>query len=481
MLRQTSLALGFLIGCSIQAQNHVDALRYSQESLWGSARYVAMGGAFGALGANASSPSHNPAGLAVHSNNEFSGSLSFMDLETTTSYLNANSFDKNSRTSLPNLNYVSANVFDPDQLGDWNRFNFGIGYNRLEDYNQHIYISGEQNLNSFSNLILNKAQGTAIDQLNGFREQLAFNTYLIDTLGATNTYFSNAENFISTNQRFSSIQSGSKNEFYLSFGSAYQDKLFIGATIGFPSIEYRERNTIRESNGSAADEISELDAYEYKTNLFTTGSGINLKLGLIYKLDQSIRYGFALHTPTYYEFNEEYWSSMSTDFLNGSERYTSESYLGFFDYRLKTPFKMINSLSFVINKMAILSVDYEYIDYASANMRSDFYNFRETNNEIESYYTSTSNLKLGGELRIHPQLSLRAGYAYYGSPFAGDYNDASQEYLTLGAGLKVNQYFFDMALINMLSDEDLFMYEDASAAGINTSKSQLVLSAGFKF
>ena len=172
---------------------------------------------------------------------------------------------------------------------------------------------------------------------------------------------------------------------------------------------------------------------------------------------------------------------MSTDFLNGSERYTSESYLGFFDYRLKTPFKMINSLSFVINKMAVVSVDYEYIDYASANMRSDFYNFRETNNEIESYYTSTSNLKLGGEVRIHPQLSLRAGYAYYGSPFAGDYNDASQEYLTLGAGLKVNQYFFDMALINMLSDEDLYMYEDASAAGINTSKSQLVLSAGFKF
>ena len=308
MLRITRLAILVFTGLSVQAQNHVDALRYSQESLWGSARYVSMGGAFGALGANASSPSHNPAGIAVHTNNEFSASLSFMDLETTATYHSSDTFDKNSRSSIPNLNYVSANVFDPEQIGDWSRFNFGIGYNRLEDYNQHIYISGEQNLNSFSNLILNKAQGTAFDQLNGFREQLAFNTYLIDTLGATNSYFSNAGNFTSTNQRFSSIQSGSKNEFYLSFGSSYQDKLFIGATIGFPSIEYRERNTIRESNGSAADEISELDAYEYKTNLFTTGSGINLKLGLIYKLDQSIRYGFALHTPTYYEFNEEHFS-----------------------------------------------------------------------------------------------------------------------------------------------------------------------------
>ena len=69
MFRITSLAILVFTGLSVQAQNHVDALRYSLESLWGSARYVSMGGAFGALGANASSPSHNPAGIAVHTNN----------------------------------------------------------------------------------------------------------------------------------------------------------------------------------------------------------------------------------------------------------------------------------------------------------------------------------------------------------------------------------------------------------------------------
>lgn len=482
MLRITRLAILVFTGLSVQAQNHVDALRYSQESLWGSARYVSMGGAFGALGANASSPSQNPAGIAVHTNNEFSSSLSFIDIETIATYHSSNTFDKNSRSSIPNINYVSANIFDPEQIGDWSRFNFGIGYNKLEDYNQNIYMSSElnENMTSFSDVIYSNSNGISFENLNIFRELLAFNTYLIDTLGAANSYVSNAD-FTNTNQSFNSNQSGSKNEFYISFGSAYQDRLFVGGTIGFPNIEYNERNTIRETNASGSDEILEPDGYEYFTSLFTSGSGINLKLGLIYKLDESIRYGLAIHTPTYYEISEEYWTSMNTNFMNGIENFSSESYLGFFDYQLSTPFKMINSLSLIINKSAIISVDYELLDYSSSNLSADFYNFTDTNNDIDSYYTRTSNLRLGGEIRLHNQLSLRGGYAYYGSPFAGNYNDASQEFLTLGAGLNVNQYFFDMALVNMLSNKDTYIYDGASKAAISSTKSQLTLSAGLKF
>ena len=482
MLRNISLATALFLGFSIQAQNHVDALRYSQESLWGSARYVAMGGAFGSLGANATSTNHNPAGIVTHTTNEFSGSLNFIDVENKSSYHSSDAFDKKSVLSIPNLNYINAIVFDPEQFSDWNRFNFGIGYNKLDDYNRNIYVSAEQNEHSFSDLMLNNAEGTTYDNLNIFSEQLAFNTYLIDTAGGVSNYYSPVNGLMDKKQAFSSQQSGSKNEFYISFGTAYQNKLFLGATIGFPSIAYKEVNTISESNfsGSSQDTIS-LKSFKYNTNLQVTGSGINLKLGLIYKLDDNTRYGFALHTPTYYELHEEYWASMSTDFIDETELINSESYLGIFDYELITPFKMINSLSFIINKRAIISVDHEYLDYSTANIISDFSDFSEANKDIKHYYASTSNIKLGGELRIHPQLSLRGGYAYYGSPFANDYNDASKEYLTMGMGLKVNQYFFDLTLVNSLSEEDLFIYDETPAATINTEKSQLLLSAGFKF
>ena len=482
MLRNIILSTALFLGASIQAQDRTDALRYSQESLWGSARYVAMGGAFGSLGANATSTSHNPAGIATHTTNEFSGSLNFIDIENQSSYHSSDAFDKKSILSIPNLNYINANVFDPEQIGDWNRFNFGIGYNKLDDYNRNIYVSAEQNEHSFSDSLLNYAQGTAFDDLDIFKEYLAFFTCLIDTIGGVSSYYSPVNGQMNKKQTFNSQRSGSKNEFYISFGTAYQNKLFLGATIGFPSIAYKEVNTISESNfsGSSQDTIL-LNYFKYNTNLHVTGSGINLKLGLIYKLDDNIRYGFALHTPTYYELNEEYWASMKTDFIDEDKSRYSESYLALIDYGLNTPFKMINSLSFVINKKAIISVDHEYLNYSTANLVSDFYDFSNANEDIKKSYTSTSNLKLGGELRIHPQLSLRGGYAYYGSPFANNLNDASKEYVTMGMGLKVNQYFFDLTLVNSVSKKDLFIYDGAPEATINTEKSQLLLSAGFKF
>jgi hypothetical protein len=148
---------------------------------------------------------------------------------------------------------------------------------------------------------------------------------------------------------------------------------------------------------------------------------------------------------------------------------------------MNTPFKLINSLSFILNKKAIISIDYEYLNFASASIVSDFYNFSTENNSIENFYTSTANIKIGAELRVHPQLSLRAGYASYGSPYAGSINDAGREYLTMGMGLRVNQYFFDLAIINSVSSEEYYIYDGANGTTLQNNNSQLLISSGLKF
>ena len=481
MLRNISLLFSLILGLTIQAQNHVDALRYSQESLWGSARFVGMGGAFGSLGANANSPSYNPAGIAVYTTNELSGSFSLQDIETESTLMDSKAFAKNNATSLPNLNYLSANLFDPEEIGDWNRINFGIGYNKLDDYNKNILIESEMNTSSYSDVILNNCQSIYYEELNPFRELLAFNTYLIDTIGSSSNYFSPASGLYNKDLRYSSNQIGSKNEFYISLATAYQNKLFLGATIGFPSIDYKEVTTISESNfNSVNQELIELASFDYTTNLYVSGSGINLKLGLLYKIDENIRYGLAIHTPSYYEIHEEYSANMTTEFTDGQEFY-SRSQSGLFDYSMNTPFKLINSLSFILNKKAIISIDYEYLNFASASIVSDFYNFNTENNNIENFYTSTSNIKVGTELRVHSQLSLRAGYASYGSPFIGSMNDTRRDYLTMGMGLRVNQYFFDLAIVNSVSNEYFYIYEGINEAALQNNKGQLIISSGLKF
>ena len=52
------------------AQSESDALRYGRYYYTGTARYAAMGGAFGALGADISNLSNNPAGLGMFRKNQ---------------------------------------------------------------------------------------------------------------------------------------------------------------------------------------------------------------------------------------------------------------------------------------------------------------------------------------------------------------------------------------------------------------------------
>ena len=174
MIKRLNLVTAFIIGLTLQAQNHIDALRYSQESLWGSARYVAMGGAFGALGSNGSTASFNPAGIATFTNGQFSGSFNLNQFdsdgfESASGFNSPASFAKRNTASIPNLNYVSANILSPDESGDWDRVNFGIGFNKLDDYNKYTYLEGTNSENSLGSFILNNAEGNSFDNLKHFR------------------------------------------------------------------------------------------------------------------------------------------------------------------------------------------------------------------------------------------------------------------------------------------------------------------------
>ena len=58
------LAVAFSVGM-VYAQNEMDAYRFSKNDLTGTARSVAMGGAFGALGGDISGIAINPAGIGA--------------------------------------------------------------------------------------------------------------------------------------------------------------------------------------------------------------------------------------------------------------------------------------------------------------------------------------------------------------------------------------------------------------------------------
>ncbi len=112
MKKYISLFAITLCFSGIQAQDVADAYRYSQDNPNGTARFRAMGGAFGALGGDLSAITVNPAGSVVFANNQISVTASNFNTKNNSNYFGTNtSKNKNSL----NLNqFGGVFVFEND-------------------------------------------------------------------------------------------------------------------------------------------------------------------------------------------------------------------------------------------------------------------------------------------------------------------------------------------------------------------------------
>ena len=90
-LLKIALAISTITG---SAQNHLDALRYSDQNINGTARYSAMAGAFGSLGAEFAALSSNPAGIGMYQFSEitFTPSLNFNSTKSYYKGMNLSSY-----------------------------------------------------------------------------------------------------------------------------------------------------------------------------------------------------------------------------------------------------------------------------------------------------------------------------------------------------------------------------------------------------
>jgi len=477
------LVIALAISTTLNAQNEVDALRYSTQDNLGTARYSAMGGAFGSLGGEFSALSLNPAGIGMYQFSEFTFTPTF-NLNRTKSYFNGtNTADYNTGLDIGNLGLVFT---IPKGDTDWKRINIAIGWNQLTSYDRNIIIEGHNNTSSLADNILEYAQGNTIDNLNSFHGSPAFWSDLIDLENndTINGWYANDNgsyiSHISSNSnkmQAKHIQtSGGENEFVFSAGGSYNEQLYIGASIGFPSINYYE-NTIY-SEHSFEDTINGLNGFDYQEELTTYGNGMNLKVGAIFRVNESFKIGASVHSPTYYNIEETYSTLITTHFNEVS--YTEDSPVNYFEYKLQTPWKANLSASTILNNNILISGDYEIIDYSSVRMNSDSYRFTDENEIISNLYQKTENIKIGAEMNIKPFI-LRTGYAKIGSAFAN--KDFSRENFSYGLGINNGGYYFDIAYVLSQGANEHLLYSEeyiAPTSLVNTNHS-LIFTIGFRY
>lgn len=478
-----------IINCNLLiAQDEVDALRYSSQDVFGSARFVSMGGAFGALGADFSCASYNPAGIGMYQFNEFSITPSF-NLNTSSSYFkNEKSDESKLAISLDNIGFVWSS---PYKSTKWKRINFAFGWNQVNNYNKNIYIQGYNHQNSLVNSILDRANGIHYNEISDPYEGYlyagpAWGAYLIDTISQANgmSYTS----AIITNTRKKQTRqldaTGGSGEFVFSLGTSYEDDIYIGGTIGVPTINYyQQTNHIEDSFGDTLEVLidgatQKMYGFNYADELTVSGYGFNLKIGAIVRASENIKVGIALHSPTIYNIKEEFSTGIATYLEN--EDITSYSLINRFEYRLLTPWKGILSASTSMRNI-LLGIDYELVDYAF--MKYDFGNYNKEeeiiiNDNIKNTYVRTNNIRVGAEVRFK-FLSVRTGYSLYGSPISKK-DDYIKKNLTFGIGITNGRYYLDGGYILSMNKETYLIYGEESSTIANT-KHNFIISLGIKY
>lgn len=491
-----------ILVCSISAygQSDIDALRYSSTTPGGTARSLSIGGSFGAVGSDFSTLSTNPAGLGGYR----SGSLMFspvLNVGTASSEFADNTTNTlKIDVDLNNIGLVwMGGRKDKHVRNNKERVieskiknvNFGLGFNRLADYDRTVEFSGNSR-GTIAERYTQLANGWAPSDLNPYDEGLAYDALLIynDT---TNQYYSDLDAFDRVDKSHTLKSKGSISELSFGVGANYDHKLFFGASVGIPFVNYEEETRYRESDNAGIDTV--FNNLLVQNDFITSGSGINLKVGAIYKVSKQVRVGLAYHTPTRFSLTDTFGGYLETTLnypdINEPATYTAEPpNTGVYSYKLTTPMKGILSTAFFIPKRGFITLEGEWVNYGAARMRFDDADFnyeQEVNDAIQDKYQNTFNVRIGAEAAIK-KWRARIGYGHYSNPFRPEVINERppKQIYSAGVGYYSNRVAFDLAYSFQGSREVYIPYNGLRSPNTQVATNQftqhsLLLTVAFRF
>lgn len=486
------------------SQGEVDAIKYSRDELYGTARSMAMGGAFGALGGDLTGVSINPAGIGVYRSSEVSGTLGLQQNKASVGNLDKSVLSFN----LHNLGFVG---YFPLRSESVPMINFGFSFNRQKEFDNKILAKGNPK-NSLLSYIADRSYGLRPDNLllpkensnlpDPFLSQpwisvLAYNSYLINPhIGSDGKYYYTPLNEQGTpiNNQINTREKGYIDDYDFTIGTSINNVLNVGISLTVSDVNHYQYNDYAENFNAGH--------YLMNNEISLTGAGFGAKFGLIYKPVNSFRIGLAYHTPTWYSLQEYYQASIDdkltevvtvpNDIRPAYQQGKTYSAQFSNSYELTTPDKWVISLAGVLGGQFIVSMDYEMTDYKKMKLgvpsgshdQQDWYTV--DNNFIKQDFRMASTVKFGMEYRFNPQLYGRLGYAWMQNPYKTEFREAGNagifnsnlihalegdtNYFTGGLGYRFNQSFYaDMALVYKTREDKLFSFPNIYADENNTN------------
>ena len=462
------------------AQETYENTKLIDNDLIGTARYVGMGGAMEALGADISVINSNPAGIGLFRRS--SGSVSF----GLVSQDGASSFKYGNKT---NASFDQAGFVYSLRDGRRTFINFGFNYHKSKNFDYILNAASGLNGASQHKLSYMKALANEnnLDKTSsGWRGKFAYTSQL-DNLYYNTLMMTSSDGFFyndASGYEFGRAETGYIGEYDFNTSVNVNDRVYLGITIGIHDVHYTGHSLYNEAlvnlNNQTAGDITVNDERRI------TGTGYNASFGIILRpVDASpFRIGLSVSTPTWYDLKTSNYTylinntkadgggKLQGDYPNYT---TGESY----EFKLFTPWKFGVSLGHTVGNYLALGASYEYADYSRLDTRvndgydvdywGDVYEHSSSDEPMNRHTRETlkavSTLKIGAEAKVMPNLAVRAGYNYvspmfkkegykdgnidsYGSNYssATDYTnwEATNRY-TVGVGYTLGKMSFDLA------------------------------------
>ena len=533
------VVIAMFFSIELNAQNYFieQALLFSRQNAGGSARIQAMGGAQVALGGDFSSGLSNPAGLGMYNRNEITFTPAFTLQNANSAYTTLNSdINNNIIPTISNSSYSSANLSIPglsvvfganknDDKAPYLGGTFAITLNRINDFNGGFEYKGQNNGSSIIDYFIEVSNGYTKDQFDPKFDPnrsaagqgdnvntpafLGYENYLLGPTPPnpdTTVYFTDV---IGKPLQSETVKTtGSQNQWSFSYGANFMDKVFLGASLGITSVRYSYDKTYKENyTGQQMNCNGCFNSLQLNESRSTTGSGVNLTLGALYRPLDIIQFGISYVTPTVYQLNDTYNASMNTSWNNFDYYGTGSVLLNNVNsstiddpvsYGLSTPSRFTIGTAVFLPKRGFVTADIEMVNYSNAstnNFSQQSYSLtldagNEVNNKISSRFKAATNIRIGGEYRIK-KFRIRAGYNFMGDPYLRKPTDRINYSLTNvisisgGVGYRASKFFVDLAVTNAQGDGYYVPYAVASPVSpyVNYSNSttRIMFTVGVPF
>lgn len=509
-----------LISSRLFAQVPEDAIRYSWLSHNGTARYMAVGGVMGSLGGDITAAFVNPAGLGFYRTGEFVFTPAFLLSNNKSTFRDgATATDKKNSFNLGTIGYVNGFSFKRNPATN---MAFSIALNQTANFNNAIHYSGLNNHSSFSEQFAEEfaRSGSSIDAILNTNSSLPYTaapalyTYLIDTIWNGSDYVIKGSPEVildagqALKQEMKKTTKGGMYELAFAFAENHKDKWFMGATLGVPIVSYKS-NTVFTESDTSANTSNLFKSATFTDDFKTLGIGINLKLGVIYRPQEYIRLGLALHTPSFIYQTDTRTTSLvnereGTDSIREefvSSTLFTEDKAGKNTYFQMTPWKAILSASYVFREVenvlkqrGFISADIEYVNHrgtrfsvdddkeANAPKKKEYY--KDLNKTLKDQYKGTFNFRVGGELKFNIIMS-RLGFAYYTNPYKDRSLKANKMLLSGGLGYRNKGFFIDLTYVHNMSKDVNFPYRledrENTYASLKQTQGNISATVGIKF